>query len=115
MLETGGIAGLAAAEGAGNLLGYRLVLAELGQQRLVQQVLYVLCVVEGGGGRRALGNLFLITGLARVDSLKNAEATKVGQRDLQLLDSTGAGDVVFGGASGAYSSGGLAQRKYGCG
>jgi hypothetical protein len=50
LLEARGIADIVAAEGFANLLCKGFLIAELGQKRLVEQVLDVLCVVEGGGG-----------------------------------------------------------------
>ena len=101
-LQTRSIAGLSATEGATNLLCDGLVLAELGKQRLVEKVVDVLGIVEGGLGCGALGDLFLVARFAGVDALEDTQPAEVGQRDLELLDGAGAGDVVFGCTGGAW-------------
>ena len=50
------------------LLRKSLVLPELDQQRLVQEVLDVLVVVERSRGRRSLVGLLLVERLTRVDT-----------------------------------------------
>jgi len=59
---------LAAADGLAELLGERLVLAQLVEDGLVEEVLDVLGVVERRRGRRALVGLLAVLGLARVDA-----------------------------------------------
>jgi len=44
------------------------MVAELSEEGLVQKVLNVLRIVEGGGGGRRFGGFALVAGLARVDS-----------------------------------------------
>jgi hypothetical protein len=66
---------LATADRARELLRERLVLAELDQERLVEQVLDVLMVVEGRGGRRALVRALLVQRVARVDACTLASGT----------------------------------------
>lgn len=101
-LEACGISSFAAAQGAGNLLCDGLVFAKLGQEWLVEQVVDVFGVVEGGGSGRALGDDLLLARFAGVDALEDAQAAEVGERNLQLLHRAGARDVVFGGASVAF-------------
>lgn len=67
---------------------------ELVEDRLVEQELDVLGIVECFGGGAALVGPFLVARLARVDALDDAEAAKVGKRDLQLLESLVSGDIV---------------------
>ena len=67
----------------------------------MEQVLDVLCVVEGREGCGGLVDFLLRAGFARVDPLEDAEAAEVGEGDLELADGLGAGDVVFGLAGGA--------------
>jgi hypothetical protein len=59
-----------ATESTTDLLGQSLVVAKLVEEGLMEEVLDVAGVVEGGGlGRvRVLCCLLLVTGLARVDS-----------------------------------------------
>jgi len=59
-----------ATESTTNLLGQSLVVAKLVEEGLMEEVLDIAGVVEGGGlGRvRVLCCLLLVTGLARVDS-----------------------------------------------
>lgn len=61
-----------AAQSTTNLLGQSLVIAELVEKGLMEKVLDIAGVVEGGGlGRvRVLCCLLLVAGLARVDSYR---------------------------------------------
>lgn len=70
-LEVLGETPLATADGARKLLRERLVLAELDEQRLVEEVLDVLVVVERRGRRRALVRALLVQRLAGVDSCES--------------------------------------------
>lgn len=95
-LEAGGISDISPSEGARDLLLERLLVSELLQKRLVQQILDILGVVEGGGSSRALVDFLAVVGLAREDTLPDAQLSEVGQADLQLLDGLVSGDVVLG-------------------
>lgn len=101
-LESGGIVCVASAEGPSNLLLKRLLVAELLEERLVEQVLDVLGVVEGGRCVRSARGLLLVARLAGVDSLPDAEFAKIRETDLKLSDRLRSGDEVLGLARGAY-------------
>lgn len=68
LLEAGSVANFATAQGASDLLGESLLVTELVEQRLVEQVLNVLGVVEGGVRGGGLGSLLLVPGLTRINS-----------------------------------------------
>jgi hypothetical protein len=68
LFEASSIADFTTAQGAGNLLRKRLLVTELVQERLVEQILDVLGVVEGCVGGGGLGGLLLVTGLTRIDT-----------------------------------------------
>jgi hypothetical protein len=72
LLQSRGISSFATAKRTSDLLCDRLVLAELGEKRLVEQILDVLGVVEGRQSGRALGDLLLVARLARVYALEDA-------------------------------------------
>ncbi len=114
LLEPLGERPLAAPKRARKLFRKRLVLAELGEQRLVLQVGNVLGIVERRRGGRALVGLFLVGRLTGVDAwsmegmsyalppascagptLENTQPTEVAQRDLQTLHCLTSGRVVF--------------------
>jgi len=101
LLEARGIANIVAAESLANFLREGLLVAELGQERLVEQVLDVLCVVEGGRCGGGLVHALLVARLARVDSLEDTESSEVWEGKLQFADGLRAGHVVFGIAGGA--------------
>lgn len=95
-LESGSIMCVASAEGPCNLLLESLLVAELLEERLVEQVLDVLGVVKGGRGVRGARGLLLVARLAGVDSLPDAEFAKIRETDLKLSDSLRSGDEVLG-------------------
>lgn len=71
LLEARSVADFTTTQGTSDLLGKSLLVTELVEQRLVEQVLDVLGVVEGsvrGGGP---GGLLLVPGLTRVDAYKS--------------------------------------------
>lgn len=68
----------------------------------MEEILDVFGVVEGCRRSGRFGNTLLGARFARVDALEDAEAAKVGERDLKFADSLRAGEVVLGGARGAY-------------
>ena len=92
---------VASAEGPSNLLLECLLVAELLQERLVEQVLDVLGVVKGGRSMRCARRLLLVARLAGVDSLPDAEFAKIRETDLKLSDCLRSGDEVLGLARGA--------------
>jgi hypothetical protein len=92
---------VASAEGPSNLLLKRLLVAELLEERLVEQVLDVLGVVEGGRCVRSARGLLLVARLAGVDSLPDAEFAKIRETDLKLSDRLRSGDEILGLARGA--------------
>lgn len=65
-LEPLGITDLIPSKGASDLLGKSLVVAELGEDGLVKEVLNIFCVVESSGLGRVFGGLFLVAGLTGV-------------------------------------------------
>jgi hypothetical protein len=87
---------VASAEGPCNLLLESLLVAELLEERLVEQVLDVLGVVKGGRSVRGARGLLLVARLAGVDSLPDAEFAKIRETDLKLSDSLRSGDEVLG-------------------
>jgi len=68
LLKACGISSFAATKRACNLLRYRLVLAELGEERFMEEIRDVLRVVEGCGSSGTLGDLLLLARFAGVDS-----------------------------------------------
>lgn len=68
LLERLGCAPLASTNCARELLCKSLVLAELLEDRLVEEVLDVLYVVEGGRGRGSLVGLLVVLGLPGKDA-----------------------------------------------
>lgn len=100
-LESGSIVCVASAEGPSNLLLECLLVAELLEQRLVEQVLDVLGVVKGGGCVRGARGLLLVARLAGVDSFPDAEFAEIWETDLKLSDCLRSGDEVLGLARGA--------------
>ena len=95
---------LALGHGAVELAQEDLVLAKVGENRLVKKMLHILGVVVSARCRRPTAGLFAVVGVARVDALEDAQTAKVCQRDLQLLDGARPRDVVGGGARGALQS-----------
>lgn len=68
LLEARSVANFATTQGASDLLGKSLLITELVQQGLMEQILDVLGVVEGGVGSGSLGSLLLVPGLTGIDS-----------------------------------------------
>lgn len=68
LLQARRISNLTTTQRTTNLLGQGFVVAELLEERLMQEVLYVLGVVKGGGGSGPLGDLLLVARFARVDT-----------------------------------------------
>lgn len=68
LLEARGVADFTTTQGTSDLLGESLLVTELVEQGLVEQILDVLGVVEGGVGGGGLGGLLLVPGLTGVDS-----------------------------------------------
>lgn len=95
-LESGGIVCVTSAEGPCDLLLECLLVAELLEERLVEQVLDVLGVVKGGCCVRSARRLLLVARLAGIDSLPDAEFAKVRETDLELSDCLSSGDEVLG-------------------
>ncbi len=62
----------------------------------MEQILDVLGVVEGRRVGRGLGDLLAIGRLSRVDPTEDQKLAKIGQTDLELLDSLTSCDEVFG-------------------
>lgn len=135
LLQARGIADFATTQGASDFLRKGLLVTELVEQRLVQQVLDVLGVVEGSVRGGGLGGLLLAPGLTRVNScrravsqyrmtfrsksepkrtLENAESTEIGQRDLEFAHGLGTGNVVFGLARGTCETCQHLQLRAGC-
>jgi len=102
LLEACGIANIVAAESFANLLRKGFLVAELGQKRLVEQVLDVLCVVEGGGGGGGLVHALPVARLTWVDTLEDTQSSEIWEGKLEFADGLGAGNVVFGVAGGAW-------------
>lgn len=63
-----GIANFTPAEGSRNLLCNRFLLAEFLQQRLVQEILDVFCIVESRAWSRVFSCLLFVARFSRVDS-----------------------------------------------
>lgn len=74
LLEACSVADFTTTEGASDLLGKSLLVTELVQQRLMEQVLDILGVIEGGVWGGSLGGLLLVTRLTRVDSFSIADS-----------------------------------------
>jgi hypothetical protein len=68
LLEARGVADFTTTQGTGDLLGQSLLVTELVEQGLVEQILNVLGVVEGGVGSGGLGGLLLVPGLTGINS-----------------------------------------------
>jgi len=71
-VKSDGISNFIPAEGATNFLSESFVVAEFGEQRLMEEVLNVFGVIKGGGWRRALLDLVLVAGLSGIDALEDA-------------------------------------------
>lgn len=68
LLQARGIANFSTSQRARNLLRKGFLVAEFGQEGLMEQVLDILGVVESGVGGRCLRGLLLIPGLTRIDT-----------------------------------------------
>jgi hypothetical protein len=77
-----GIADFVAAKSTRDLLGECLLISEFGKKRLVEQVLYVLGVVKGGGVAGALSDLGLVSRLAWIYS--SQRSAKCGRRNQKI-------------------------------
>lgn len=67
-LQSRGISHFTTTERTGNLLRKGFLVAELPEQRLMEKVLDIFCVVESGVRRGVLGRLLLVPGFARIDA-----------------------------------------------
>lgn len=68
LLEARSVADFTTTQRTSDLLGESLLVTELVEQGLVEQILDVLGVVEGGVGGGGLGGLLLVPGLTGIDS-----------------------------------------------
>lgn len=80
ILEVLGEGPLSSAQRPRQLLRERLVLPELDEQRLVQEVLHVLMVVERGGRRGALVGAFLVQRFTRIDAYSASVSIRLGRQ-----------------------------------
>lgn len=99
-------------ESSCELLRESLVFSELDEERLVQEVLDILVIVERGGGGGSLVRAFLVQRLPRVDAchidqsknwtvarghtFEDAEASEIAEGDLKLFQCLISSGVILG-------------------